>query len=278
MNKTSKRSTTETKGSAKAMRYIAFVAGLAALIVSFSLLGRATAPQVPTNTWAPTGDMSVGRAGASAVLLYDGRMLVTGGMTDNGVSASAERYSPSGGAFLSTPSMSAARANHTSTLLPDGRVLVAGGAGADGHAAGHAAPKALDRLARLVEHPEGAARVLEEHCAGLGRHRAPAAADQERDPQLPFEVAHVVADRRLAQVKRLAGPREAARAGDRLERPDVHRIDVHRLSGRARPGQVSRIRSIRTIHFTNRTTGRTLGVCPTWPSAPPSRPTPTRSP
>ncbi|PYR17523.1 MAG: hypothetical protein DMF94_23420 [Acidobacteria bacterium] len=142
MNKTSKHSTKVSNGSAKQTgasakaltRSTVFAAGLAALIVSFSLIGRAIVPQVPTATWAPTGDMSVGRAGASAVLLYDGRMLVTGGMTDNGVSASAERYSPSGGAFLSTPSMSAARANHTSTLLPDGRVLVAGGAGADGHA------------------------------------------------------------------------------------------------------------------------------------------------
>src|SRR5439155_1977 len=49
-------------------------------------------------------------------------------------SASAERFSPTSGAFLSTPSMAAARANHTSTLLDDGRVLVAGGVGADGQA------------------------------------------------------------------------------------------------------------------------------------------------
>src|SRR5947207_3243260 len=61
-------------------------------------------------------------------------MLITGGKTDGGVSASAERFSATSGAFLSTPSMATARANHTSTLLDDGRVLVAGGVGADGQA------------------------------------------------------------------------------------------------------------------------------------------------
>src|SRR5436190_1866712 len=124
----SNRSTTTIK------RSTACAAAIATVLVGFSLLGRATAPQVPANTWAPTSDMSVARAGASAVLLYDGRMLITGGKTDGGVSASAERFSPTSGAFLSTPSMATARANHTSTLLDDGRVLVAGGVGADGQA------------------------------------------------------------------------------------------------------------------------------------------------
>src|SRR5207249_7052248 len=119
-------------------RSTAVTATLAAVLVSFSLLGRATVPQVPADTWAPTSDMAVARAGASAVLLYDGRMLVTGGQTDAGVSASAERFSPNSGAFLPTPAMLHARANHTSTLLDDGRVLVAGGVGADGQALGAA--------------------------------------------------------------------------------------------------------------------------------------------
>src|SRR5436309_4158966 len=136
MDNTSQRSKATPAHFTRTMqRSTAIAAGLATVLVSFSLLGRATAPQVPTSTWAATGDMSVGRAGASAVLMYDGRMLVTGGMTDSGVTASAERYSPSSGGFLSTPSMTGARANHTSTLLPDGRVLVAGGiVGSDGHA------------------------------------------------------------------------------------------------------------------------------------------------
>src|SRR6266516_3757169 len=105
------------------------------LITILGLLDvRASKPQVPSNNWASTGDLTEPRAGASAVLLYDGHMLVTGGTTDAGVTASAERYSPAAGAFGATPPMHVARANHTSTLLDDGRVLVVGGVGAKGHA------------------------------------------------------------------------------------------------------------------------------------------------
>ena len=111
------------------------LAAIVALLASTStFLIKASAPQVPSNTWAPAGDMAKGRSGASSVLLYDGRVLVTGGMTAAGATASAERYSPSAQGFLATPAMENARANHSSTLLPDGRVLVAGGVGADGRA------------------------------------------------------------------------------------------------------------------------------------------------
>ena len=106
----------------------------AAVAFGFDRLLRANAPHVPSNTWAATGDMASGRAGASAALLWDGRVLVTGGATDEGVSASAEQYSVSAENFFSTPPMQTPRANHTSTLLPDGRVLIAGGMGADGRA------------------------------------------------------------------------------------------------------------------------------------------------
>jgi len=119
------------------MRSMAFAAGVAAVIASLGLLLRASPPEVPTNTWAATGAMSVGRAGASAALLYDGRILVTGGTTDGGVSASAELYSyspPASGFVATTDNMQTARANHTSSLLPNGHVLVAGGIGADGQA------------------------------------------------------------------------------------------------------------------------------------------------
>jgi hypothetical protein len=74
------------------------------------------------------------RPGASSVLLYDGRILITGGVAGSGVSNSAERYSPTIEGFLQTPPMHAARAGHSATLLPDGCVLVAGGMGADGRA------------------------------------------------------------------------------------------------------------------------------------------------
>src|SRR5207247_7649169 len=91
------------------------LAAVVALLASTStFLIKASAPQVPSNTWAPAGDMAKGRSGASSVLLYDGRVLVTGGTSGAGVTASAERYSPSAGGFLAAPPMEMARANHRS--------------------------------------------------------------------------------------------------------------------------------------------------------------------
>ncbi len=106
---------------------------LAAIAVATSLLAlRASVPEVPVNTWAPAAALAEPRAGASAVLLYTGALLVTGGVNDAGISATAERYNPPLQTFLSTPPMLTPRANHTSTLLNDGRALVAGGVGANG--------------------------------------------------------------------------------------------------------------------------------------------------
>jgi hypothetical protein len=110
------------------------IAALLIALLPFGLLIRAAAPQVPANTWATAGDMTDGRAAASAVLMFDGRVLVSGGITAAGVSRSVERYSPGKNNFLATPAMQEPRANHTSTLLPDGRVLVVGGTGVDGAA------------------------------------------------------------------------------------------------------------------------------------------------
>src|SRR6266516_3459567 len=113
-------------------RPVILAAIVAVLASTTTFLIKASAPHVPSNAWAPTGDMAHGRAGASSVLLYDGRILVTGGVSDSGVTASAERYSPSVDGFVAAPPLETARANHSSTLLPDGRVLVAGGVGANG--------------------------------------------------------------------------------------------------------------------------------------------------
>jgi len=81
-------------------RPVILAAIVAVLASTTTFLIKASAPHVPSNAWAPTGDMAHGRAGASSVLLYDGRVLVTGGKTDSGVSASAgvapwNRYSVS---------------------------------------------------------------------------------------------------------------------------------------------------------------------------------------
>ena len=80
-------------------------------------------------TWAITGAMSTERSFPSATKLLDGRVLVAGGVTSTGVTATAELYSPSTGMWSATGSMNVANAGHTADLLADGRVFVQGGGG-----------------------------------------------------------------------------------------------------------------------------------------------------
>ena len=74
-----------------------------------------------------TGDMNVRRAGHTATLLPNGRVLIAGGFTENGLTASAEVYDPTSQRFDLVGSMLVARGGSTATLLPSGDVLVAGG-------------------------------------------------------------------------------------------------------------------------------------------------------
>lgn len=80
-----------------------------------------------------TGSMGVRRHKHDAVLLPDGRVLVTGGSDErdgDGTYASAELYDAGTGTFSPAGTMGLPRYKHqgTSSMLPDGRVLVAGGA------------------------------------------------------------------------------------------------------------------------------------------------------
>ena len=73
--------------------------------------------------------MSTARTGHTAVLLNDGRVLVTGGATFAGTIDTAETYDPSSGEWTSAGVMSEPRISHGAVMLDDGRVLVAGGQG-----------------------------------------------------------------------------------------------------------------------------------------------------
>ena len=66
------------------------------------------------------------RAGAAAVSLPDGRVLITGGVGSAGPLASAEYLGVDGPSVAAAP-MSVPRSEHISVALKDGRVLVAGG-------------------------------------------------------------------------------------------------------------------------------------------------------
>ena len=85
----------------------------------------------PTSgTFTTTGTMN-SRAWHTATLLADGRVLVTGGVANDGSQPTASQlFDPGTGTFSATGSMSTPRYQATATLLKDGRVLVVGG-GAD---------------------------------------------------------------------------------------------------------------------------------------------------
>lgn len=85
-----------------------------------------------TGQFTPTGPMANARAFHTAVLLPNGKVLVSGGglnsFAPQGMT-SQELYDPATGTFSITGSMVAARAYHVAVLLGNGKVLLAGWAG-----------------------------------------------------------------------------------------------------------------------------------------------------
>ena len=85
------------------------------------------------NTWSVAGSLAVARGFHTATLLANGKVLVTGGLGVNPMSAapqrlaSAELYDPATNTWSAVGSLAEARAHHSATLLANGKVLVAGG-------------------------------------------------------------------------------------------------------------------------------------------------------
>lgn len=94
-------------------------------------------PSLEAGTFSATGDMTTARYIHTAVLLPNGKVLVTGGTDNTSVKSSAELFDTSAssgaGAFAATGGMTTARYGHTATMLPNGKVLITGGS-ADGNA------------------------------------------------------------------------------------------------------------------------------------------------
>src|SRR6185436_11515562 len=84
-----------------------------------------------TNTWTTVAPMAIARTAPTATVLQNGKVLVTGGVTNTGTPlASAELYNPATNTWSAAGTMTGlvGREFHTATLLPSGKVLVTGGA------------------------------------------------------------------------------------------------------------------------------------------------------
>jgi len=112
--------------------------------------------------------MSVPRQGHTATLLQNGKVLITGGASeDNGTAwASAELYDPSTGNFTATGNMMTPRLNHTATLLPDGKVLIAGGQSKSGY------PPSVLQTAELYDPSTGTFTATADMATRRGGHSA----------------------------------------------------------------------------------------------------------
>lgn len=81
-----------------------------------------------TGTWSLTGNVNIGRDGATGVLLRDGRVLMTGGGTQFGFATQSEIFNPTTGIWSLAASTTGTQLVEHMTTLRDGRVLIAGGA------------------------------------------------------------------------------------------------------------------------------------------------------
>jgi Ca2+-binding RTX toxin-like protein len=85
-----------------------------------------------TNTWSPAAPLRDARWFATATLLENGRVLVSGGLdSDRATLWSTEVYNPATNTWTRGPALQDPRYGHSATLVANGVVLLAGGANYD---------------------------------------------------------------------------------------------------------------------------------------------------
>src|SRR5688572_20179194 len=123
--------------------FSSLVAPVRSLVTAYMLRSLQTRPMTPRpalphlralaispapGTSTSTGNMSVARTGHAAVLLADGRVMVSGGISgsiSNIQTASVEMYDPVSGSFTAAGSLSRPVSGHRTFLLPNGAVFIA---------------------------------------------------------------------------------------------------------------------------------------------------------
>lgn len=99
-----------------------------AVLLTIFLTGASSPTSTALGRVVHAASMHDRRADHTSTLLPDGRVLIAGGMVENGVFLkSAELFDPTKGTFVATADMQSRRVGHSATLLPNGKVLIAGG-------------------------------------------------------------------------------------------------------------------------------------------------------
>jgi hypothetical protein len=108
------------------------VAGGGTAVENVPIVGDALLYNPQMNTWTATGPMVKMHLMAQSVRLPDGRVLVTGGFTEDQsvrtMTASTEIYDPALNVWTAAADLSQARLFHVLVLLADSQVLAVGGA------------------------------------------------------------------------------------------------------------------------------------------------------
>jgi hypothetical protein len=106
----------------------ALYAGGAANSDATGALASAETYDPATHGFTLVGSMNAPRIDYTATMLRNGRVLISGGLSDTAILSSAELFDPGTNTFtLLNTNMTSPRQGHTATLLPNGTVLIAGG-------------------------------------------------------------------------------------------------------------------------------------------------------